>query len=434
MFADYIRNNKSTLIRYSGYLSAIIIVFLIPVYVWFIPPFMVIWGISWVLQVKEIRENGSYKKYDPAILLFTVIMAYCLWQLIGISYSPDKSVGFQFFFSRLSLLLFPLVLVIPSDKVKENVGNLLKVFATSTTLYVVFCFFLALYRSTSQINGHLIFNPHPSDANWTSYFYGFYFSFNQHASYLSLYVILSVFIALEIFFETSNRLLWRIVWLIAAIVLMISIYFLSSRTGIILLFLLIPFYIIIRFRKRLRLLLGSSIMVVFLVLAYVVILNNWKIKTILDSTLDGKIQETAINDGRLVIWKAAMNPIRKNFFFGVGTGGVDFVMKEQYSKIGRNDLLSGKYNLHCQYLEVLLENGIIGLILFMTVIGAMIYAAISIRKLLYWVFLISILVFFLFETGLNRLPGVSFFSLFSFLLLYVPEKNIKTETVATNLS
>jgi O-antigen ligase len=420
---DDVLKNKSYLISYSGFISAIIIVLLIPTYVWFIPPFMVIWGISWVLEAKELNENGLIKQYSYSIFMFSLFLSYCLWQLIGIIYSPDRSLGFQFFFSRLSLLLFPLVLVIPAEKIKDNIGKLLVMFAGSTAIYILFCFSIALYRSTFLLDGHLIFNPHPIEANWTSYFYGYYFSVNQHASYLSLYVILSIFIALEIFFEKGNRLRWRILWLITSIVLITSIYFLSSRTGIILLFLLIPFYILMRFRKKLKFLVAISIIIAVSAIGCFVILNNWKTKTILYSTIEGRFHETAEKDGRLVIWKAAMNPIRKNFFFGVGTGGVDLVMKDEYLKIGNQEFLKGKYNLHCQYLEVLLENGLVGLILFMSILCSMIYVAISRRNLLQGIFIISILVFFLFETGLNRLPGVSYFSLFSFLLVYAPDFN-----------
>ena len=58
---DYIIKNKSFIISYSGYISAIIIVFLIPTYVWFIPPFMVIWGISWVLENKDLKGKDLFK-------------------------------------------------------------------------------------------------------------------------------------------------------------------------------------------------------------------------------------------------------------------------------------------------------------------------------------------------------------------------------------
>jgi O-antigen ligase len=208
--------------------------------------------------------------------------------------------------------------------------------------------------------------------------------------------------------------------MLAAIILMISVYLLSSKTGIIVLLLLAPSYLYIKFRRKLKLLVASLFLAAVVLIAFFVVRTNTRTNVFIDGVLSGTFKQVAVKDGRLVIWRAAMNPIKKNLIFGVGTGGVDAVMKEEYLKIGNQELVKGRYNLHSQYLEILLENGLIGLILFTAMIGTMIFTAISQKNLLYGVFIVTMIVFFLFETGLNRLPGVAFFSLFSFLLIYLP--------------
>jgi O-antigen ligase len=417
----YITDDRFKVMQLISYYSVIIIVALIPTYVWFIPPFMVLWGISWVLSSHVIKENLNINRY--AVIVFSFFMLFCLWQLIGITYSLDRQTGLRFFFSRLSLLLFPLVLVVPASKIRENINLILRLFVVSTTTYVLLCYIISFYRSISIINGGLMFNPHPSDAPWTSYFYGYYFSYNQHASYFSLYVMVSAFIALESFADRRLKLYQRIYWLIDSLFLISSVYLLSSRTAFLLYILLVPAYLFIRFRDKVKLVVSVFLFLFVLSIGIIATLTNWKTREIIDSTFNGKFKEIVVRDGRFVIWKAALNPIRKNILFGVGTGAVDSVMKEEYLKIGNKELIKGKYNLHNQFLEVLLENGIIGLLLFLAILSSMIYTAISQRNLLYAVFIIEILIFFLFETGLNRLPGVSFFSLFSFLLIYLPHYN-----------
>jgi O-antigen ligase len=413
--------NKLSIVRNTAFIAAIIIVGLIPTYIWFIPPFMVLWGISWVFDLEETKKMASWEKYKYSILLCTLFLGYYLWQLIGISYSTEKSTGWRFFLSRLSLFLFPLVLVIPGEKIKTNCLTIVRIFALASLLYILLCFGYAFFLSVSLNNGHLNFNPHPPEAYWTSYFYGFYFSFNQHTSYISVYVILSVFIAFESWFDKNLSIVWRKLWLLAALILMASVYFLSSRTGILVMIILAPLYLLIKFRKKLKLLVAIVILAAAIILAFIVVRTNVRTSVFINGALSGTFKEAAVKDGRLVIWEAAMNPIKKNLIFGVGTGGVDAVMGNEYLRIGNQELLKGRYNLHCQYLEILLENGLIGLLLFAAMIGIMIYTAILQRNLLYGFFLITMIVFFLFETVLNRLSGVSFFSLFSFLLIYLPK-------------
>jgi O-antigen ligase len=127
-----------------------------------------------------------------------------------------------------------------------------------------------------------------------------------------------------------------------------------------------------------------------------------------------------------------MNPIKKHLILGVGTGGVDTVMREEYKRIGNEKFLNERYNLHSQYLEVLLENGLIGLLIFMAMISAMVFTAFSQKNLLYGIYILTIMFFFLFETGLNRLPGVSFFSLFSLLLIFYSDKERISRTSVIN--
>ncbi len=79
-----------------------------------------------------------------------------------------------------------------------------------------------------------------------------------------------------------------------------------------------------------------------------------------------------------------------------------------------------RLNAHNQFLEVLLENGVIGLLIFIIIFAVMLYISFLEKNILYGIFTLMIIMFFMFETVLYRLAGVTFFSLFSFILLYVP--------------
>jgi O-antigen ligase len=365
--------------------------------------------------------NKQYynRKYRIQNWLFILFITFYLWQAVGIFYSDDVKSGLNTFFSRLSLFLFPLVLLIPSKKIENNITLLLKIFAASTSLFVFICFGHALYNSVFFQNGVLVFNPHPQKEYWLNFFYGSYFSINQHPSYLAMYAILSGFISLESWFDKKKSKWKRFVWLLNGILLIISLYFLSSRSGLLAIFILVPVYLIKKFYKHHKLFTALSI-VMLLVFSFFIVLTNERVKIGLSEIAN----ETFLTkDARISIWSSAFHSIRNNLVFGVGIGDVKTELMKEYIRQGDQNLIQNRYNVHNQYLEILMENGIIGLALFLSILGVMLYIAYTEKNTLYYLFTIMMLIFFLFETVMERLQGVSFFALFSFLLIYAsPDK------------
>jgi O-antigen ligase len=404
--------------RTLSYYFLVIILILIPLYIWFIPPFMVLWGISWII---ESRINKEYfnKKNKIQNWLFIFFIAFYLWQAVGIFYSDDMKSGMNTFYSRLSLFLFPIVLLIPGKKIEKNIALLLKIFATSTSLFVFICFGHALYNSVFLQNGILVFNSHPQKEYWMNFFYSSYFSLNQHPSYLAMYVILSGFISFESWFDNTAPKWKRYAWLLNGMILVISLYFLSSRSGLLTIFILAPVYLIKKFYRHHKLIMVTSILLL-LVFSFFIVRTNERVKIGINEIAN----ETFLSkDGRISIWSSALHSIRNNLIIGVGIGDVKTELMKEYIRQGDQNLIKNRYNVHNQYLEILMENGIIGLAFFLSIMGVMLYLAFAERNTLYYFFIIMMLIFFLFETVMERLQGVSFFALFSFLLIYAsPDK------------
>lgn len=415
--------------EYLSFIFACACVIIMPLHVQFIPPFMVMWGMSRILEL-WMNKCFRLKMYGSSFHLFILFMVFYLWQLVGIIYSHNVNIGWNIFFSRLSLFLFPFVLIVPGEKVLKNVKLLLKLFAISTTLFILFCFINAFYKSISFQNGVFIFYPHPPEAKWLSYFYGSYFSIIQHPSYLAMYVILSVFIAFESWFEKDLKSVIRIFWLILSVFLLISIYFLSSRSGIISIVLLIPFYLIFRLIGKAkvkanwqRITVFISVLFISFALFQITRLND-RMKSGINSISDGSYKQAAIRDGRVIIWHSALKIIRENAVFGVGIGDVKDELMKEYQIAGNKDLIEKRYNVHNQFLEIAVESGLIGLLFFLTLMGYMIRTAFKTKNILYSLFLIMIIIFFMFESILYRLAGVTFFALFSFLLIHLDSKSV----------
>jgi O-antigen ligase len=403
---------------YPSFLFALLTVIVLPIHVQYLPPLMILWGIFWILE-NYFRFNMIWDTKKSYRALFILFISYYIWQAAGLIYISDIKMGLSNLFGRLSVVLFPLLLIFPGEIVKSRVKTLIRVFAVCTSLFMLFCFSYALYQSVNLNNGLWTFNPHPSDFPWLSYFYSSKLTISQHPSYIAMYVLLSVFICFESWFDYSLRIQYKIWWLILGSLLLISQYFLSSRAGILISLILVPLYFIIKFRELAKKRFAWLWIILVIIVLLPFIIKNQRVDYLYGRLSHKQIGYERGKDPRFIIWKSALEIAKKNVFFGVGIGDVRTELSIEYERIGEETLAKERFNAHNQFLEVLIENGTIGFSLFIFIFSWMSYIAFSDKNLLYGLFIMMMFMFFMFETVLYRLAGVSFFSLFSFLLIYI---------------
>jgi len=406
---------------YITFFFCVITVILMPSYIWILPPFMILWGVSWIwensMKMQLILETKSSYK-----VLFILYILFYVWQLVGMLYSNNPSNGWENLKVRLSVIFFPIVLLSPGEIIKKNGKLLLRLFAGSTLIYIIICFISAFINSIDVQEGFWSFNPHPKVEYWLNYFYGSEFSIFQHPSYQAMYVLMAVFIGFESCFDRTLDKKIRIFWLIIGIFLLISLYFLSSRAGLLAAILLVPFYLFIKNKRRTKKYLTGIIILLGVVIMLPVIFTNNRVNTFIHSIHKKSFEDIENVDDRSIIWKTAFHIARSNYIWGLGTGDVEAELVNAYQQIGNQLLAEKRMNAHNQFLEILLENGIVGIALFLSILVSMIYILWTERNLLYGMYVLLIIIFFLFETMLNRLAGVSFFAMFSFLLLHINNK------------
>jgi len=407
------------------YTIGILIMIILPLHVKYLPPFMILWLI---IALVENILNRTWTIEKNVLMIFIGFILIFSITLFGLIYDDNRSNGLVQIFRRFSFLIFPLILLFPGTGIKSRINNLLRVFVYSTSLFIIICLIYALTRSIHILNGVWTFNLHSTEEYWINYFLGTDFSFSQHPSYLSMYVVLSIFISLEYLFTESQKLISKIKWLLLSLLLLVSLYLLSSRAGILSVIILIPLYLLFKIRsiKNKVSILGSGILIIASLLFF--FLRGERIQSYVQEKSGTPIIERLKTDERMSFWKSAVGVIKENPVFGVGIGSSCEELKKEFKKLGFVEGYYENLNAHNQYLEVILESGLIGLLIFLGTIGTMLYIAIRNRNLLYGVFITMMLIFFMFESILNRLAGVTFFALFSFLLLYVTPLKIPAST------
>lgn len=400
------------------FIFCLLSVMILPVYVHYLPPVMILWGVFWFVENASGITKKSFPWNKTTILLFLFI-AFFLWQISGLFLADSLNTGFERIFKRLSFLLFPLVLFYPGKRIIKYIDLIIKVFAICTFLYIIICFGHALHNSLIILTTKWIFNPHPLEYDYENYFYGARLSYLIHPTYLSMYIVLSLLISLESFFDNSLSRFRKALWFVVIIVFLIVLYFLSSRAGILAGIVILALYFLLKFYSKF----SKWFILVFLALLAVVfteiIKTNEKVQLSIEGISNESLDEIFKKDERLLIWKSALGVIKNNIIFGVGTGDASIELKREFINRGYVNGFYDNLNAHNQFLEILLENGLIGLILFLALLVYMSYLAISQQNLLSGLFITMMVIFFMFESVLNRLAGITFFPMFSFLLLHV---------------
>jgi O-antigen ligase len=410
------------------FILALLTMVVIPVYHWYLPPLIILWFILFILELMKRKSEVLNIPLQHKIL-FVLFILFFFWQVAGMLYSSNIRGGWRNIELHISLLIFPLLLVSPWDMIRQKTPMLLRLFAISTFSFLLICYGYAFYRSVGLQNGTLTFNPNLPVTTWLNYFYGLDFAIFQHTSYLSMFTLFSVFIALEASFDSSGRRGIRFFWILISIILLVSIYFLSSRALLLAAIIMIPVYLFQKYRRRNQsrylgfVILG--VMIIFLTIS----LTNPRVNNYLKWRSGREVGAVNLKDDRLIIWNSVNNILKGNLIFGVGTGDIQDELNKEYLRSGNTKLAEANTNAHNQYMEVILENGLIGLILFLSVFSVMFYIAINEKNTLYFMFLLIVFFSFMFETMLNRLAGVSFFAIFSFLLIHVKSGRLKKITI-----
>jgi O-antigen ligase len=409
---NFIKNKELT------FGCCILSVIILPVNVFYLPPVMILWGLSWLWE-NNFRIKQKMFLENKASVLFLLFVVFFLWQISGLLNADSIGIGFERIFKRLSFVFFPLVLFYPGKKIIRDIKWILVLFSTGTFIYMIYCLGNALHNSISILNGKFIFNPHPADYNYENFFIGFRLSAPLHPSYLSMYIVLSILISLESVIDSSHKLFKRGLWLVLILFFLLMLYLLSSRAGMLSAIIVLPAYLLyqlsLKFPKWIIYLSSIAIILIFLKIAW----TNDKLYYEKDGITKSQPSEILKNDERYNIWRSAIGVIKHNLILGVGTGDATDELKKEFMRRGYVDGYYDNLNAHNQYIEILLENGIIGLALFLGILGYMIFIAISEQNLIYGLYILMMMIFFFFESNLNRLAGVAFFPLFSFLLIYL---------------
>lgn len=390
--------------------------FSIPIHNRLTSSIVVIVGLFWLLEFnfgEKIRRVKNSKPKQYLLLFSTLFFLF----LIGLIYSENMSTnGSGALFNlekRMSFLGFPLLLAtIDIENIKERLyKQIFKAFILGCLLSSFFLVNVAFFDYLQTEN--------------TKAFYYTGLSEFHHPSYLAMYFTFAIVILLNwlLKVEKNNPAKRNAVYLMI-LGFQLMIVLLSSKAGIlgtILIYFLTIVYVLIKksLFAKIKMLIPILLLFSFVLTLFINPYALSRFYSAEQSIEQENIDETKKVDGtvaRVIVWQNALEVIKENPIFGVGTGDTKEALMNKYQEKNISTALENELNAHNEYLQTYMSIGILGFLTLMLSLIIPAWFAFKKNKLVYLLFLAMLAFHFLVESMLAKQAGIVFYAFFNAVL------------------
>lgn len=379
--------------------------------------FLVLSAILSAMPTSEIRRR-DFSVLAILALVFLVV------EVLSLAYTRGENIkiGLLMIETHLPFLFAPLIFK-DVEGHSDRVDYLMIAFVAGCFIASTIC--VVVNVQLSLIEGKL--------------FHEYYFSHDRvsepigmQAVYFALYISLCVLIITDYLIKNfrANSKFKNGVAVILVIYFLVMIIASGARTTIVALMLIMVLNIIAYalINRKYKYLVIASLIPMFFV--FMVIFNPVVKTRFLDlrhNQTEGSNYDSYF--ARLNVWVPGLDVLKDNGWLGVGIGDQQESLNASYTKHNYSAGVEFNLNMHNQYMQVMLGTGVVGLTIFLLMLGIQLVAAIKSRSLLYLSFILLFSMACLTESTLNRNKGVLFFTLFSFIYFAVSQVSFKSSYI-----
>jgi len=399
------------------YLFAVL-AFTLPVNKRIVPIIIGLILLNWLIEGRYFYKYRLIKNNRSRQYLLSFALLYIMY-LIGLLYTNNlrgQEGGYFDIEVKLSLIVFPLII--------SGIDS--EIFSDKRWLHVLFSFvagcivasLMCLVNSTANF----------LESGITNEFYYINISGSLHPSYYSMYINFAIAGIIYIFIKRpiTIRLWLKIVLGFLLFYFSLFVFLLSSKAGLISMFIVYGISVI-------HLLLFNKKYLTGIICLIIVVITCFLFFKILPGATSRIVRATDVVKGnkqisanttestseRILVWRSSLEIIGENLLFGVGTGDVKNELVEKYKENNIITAIEQRLNAHNQYLQTFIAIGLIGFLLLS--LGLVIPAIICLkeRNLIYFLFLIILGFNILVESMLETQAGVVFFAFFNSYLFFI---------------
>lgn len=382
-------------------------------------------GLLLIVSILDFKKNKFYFKIG-------LVLPICLYVLYCVSLLYSSEVQTDIVEYKASLLVFPVIFML-HENYSKNFNFILKYFVLGCLIALIICEFNAFYNSFDFIN--LIFDSridksisyYNSIQKEENLFFSFHFSSLHQAVYFSMYLLFAITI---IFYK--NIFKNRFISYGLLLFFILGIFQILNKASLIVLFVVLTLKVCQFMKSKKKVILSIVLLVITAVSVFILnprfkvfyknnfVINNAELK-IKDYKKIKNKNPNSNTDFRVMLWVSSVELIKENLTFGIGAGGSDnrlyeaFAVKRQW--YDKNE----KYHAHNQYLQILLDIGLIGFIpfilLFVYFFRFWYYSNDKKLNMIAINFILIVAINFLFESMFERYSGISFFAFFYCLFI-----------------
>lgn len=345
--------------------------------------------------VNYFNNKSQTLVFNKPLKIITALLLFYLLLVISILYSDNIERAVSLILRKTPIVLLPISIYFLRERIDVKfVGK----------IFVIGCVFSMLFGNIRVIS-HIFFENEPFSFLFTKYLRLEYIKFlprEIHVPYIALLTNLAIsFLLLRVF---KNK--WITIFLI--IYLIVNNVLLSSKISfLILIFQLIMF---IRFKFNIK-----SKLIFLLILPFIIALfsavvvinkNNYEFSS---NSMYGRFSNLLVNKDitRQYTWKSAFLAFQESPVFGVGIGdSIDEMLKYRYEK---DWIYKAKVNAHNQYLDVLVQIGLLGLLILILIT---ILITFPLRNSKYMLIILPVFIALITESMLERNLGINIFGFF----------------------
>ena len=364
-------NDAKASSRYGKFLYFSIIAYIFSIYIKNAPvvsnAFMFLILVFGVLSipVSKYKQQLQNQKVNLGMI------AFFLLQCISVVLSSDKAMGFNILSLRLPLLIFPLAFCFINFE-QRTWNNILLFFVLVTAFASLIGFGYGCYLAMHENNTAYYYNDNISEL-----------LLGKQAAYFGLYINAAIIATVYLLSNKENKFQQlKGLFYVLIIWLLFVNYMLASKMSTISLLLILLTIAFIRIIRNKRILEGFILlfaMVIGLVVLYKLFPKTVeRFKTITqtsfkfdntnaENSLDNKFDANKWSSGstRMALWTCGKEVFVQHPIMGTGLGDIRNTLKEKYTEKNFLYALNTNKNLHCQYFDVAVSMGVIGLLVFL---------------------------------------------------------------------
>ena len=366
----------------------------------------------------------NWKNWNKFLIKEGVFLL-ALYTIYVFAYANDNlGFGFHLFERKAALLIFPLIFSFSNIDYTRFVF-IIKAFVLGCVFSYFICLVHPFIFSFDWIQFEFIPIKSPNgiifeneNYNWLNYFTSLNFTNTIDRAYFACYSVFALTFVLLFRKEYEKReFTLLVVFLLFAIIQIHSISGFLSATAVCVLFV----FSIKDIRKKIALF-GLFSGIVLISILYSPRLKEY-VGEVKDLVTTGELDDHFLNE-RFAFWKNAITVYKKKPIIGNGIKTAQKLMNEEHERTlnwSPEWVKEVNFNAHNQYLQFLIESGLIGLIIYLFTILWFLFKQMKkeniLAKKIAFYFMVIFSLHLLSESMIYRYLGISFFSFFYCLLL-----------------